>query len=132
MPAKSATQTPSADTGRHLLNEVASLSTRAELHVTLLTGKPPDAFEFHRLNLDQGLANRFRQMCGEFAQHLASDARLGRYSAGENYSSGDLVGFMVPSEAIRSLVPKLEANTGNPLLDPRSLGKKKIRMYVVS
>jgi hypothetical protein len=39
---------------------------------------------------------------------------------------------MAPSEAVRSLVPKLEANTGNPLLDPRSLGKKKIRMYVVS
>jgi hypothetical protein len=132
MPAESEAQRPSADTGRQLLNEVASLSAKAELHVTLLTGKPPEAFEFHRLNLDQGLANRFRQMCAEFAQPLASNARLGRYSAGENYSGGDLVGFMGPSEAVRSLVPKLEANTGNPLLDPRSLGKKKIRMYVVS
>jgi hypothetical protein len=132
MPTKSKAQTLSADSGRQLLNEVAALSDKAELHVTLLTGKPPDAFEFHRLNLDQGLANKFRQICAEFAQPLANGVRLGRYSAGENYSGGDIVGFMAPSEAIQSLVPKLEANTGNPLLDPSSLGNKRVRMYVVS
>jgi hypothetical protein len=71
-------------------------------------------------------------MSSEFAARLGSDARLARYSAGENYSGGDLVGFMAPSDAIRALLPRLEANTGNPLLDPQSLGRKKVRMYVVS
>jgi hypothetical protein len=132
MPADSKTRGPSDAAGRQVLIEVASLAANAELHVTLLTGTPPDAFEFHRINLDHGLADRFRQMCADFAEPLATDARLGRYSAGENYSSGDLVGYMAPSEAIRSLLPKLEANVGSPLLDPRTLGKNRVRMYVVS
>jgi hypothetical protein len=132
MPANTAESRPSADAARQLLAQVAALSDECQLHVTLLTGKPPNAFEFHRLNLDQGLANRSREMCADFARTLADDARVGRYSAGENYSGGDLVGFMAPSSAILSLLPRLVESTGNPLFDPRTLGKRKIRMYVVS
>ena len=82
MPDDPARPRPSAEAGRQLLNRVVSLSNRSEIHVTLLTGQTADAFEFHRLNLDQGLAGRFREMSSEFAARLGSDTRLARYSAG--------------------------------------------------
>ncbi|HEV3310198.1 MAG TPA: Kiwa anti-phage protein KwaB-like domain-containing protein, partial [Chloroflexota bacterium] len=52
----------------------------------------------------------------------------------ENYSGGVLVGYLDPSNipAIAQMRPHLENPLANPVLNPRQLGKKKVRLYVVS